>query len=287
MSIFVTGPTGTVGSSVVEHLLARGEHVVAGIRDEQDAARLPAGVEARPFEFGAAPADLDAALDGTDRLFLMRPPPIEDVRTYLFPVVDAARRRRMRQVVFLSLQGVQANRKTPHHAVEQYLRETKAPYTNLRPNFFMQNLSTTYAADIRERGEIAVPAGRSHTAFIDARDIGRVAAAVFTTPGHERRSYTLSGEQSLTYARVARTMTEVLGRPIVYTRPSEDEYLRDLATRGLSQDYLDVQKMIYRVVRLNVSAFPNRVVRRLTGAPATTFRQFVADHREVWAPSAE
>ncbi|MFF2832313.1 SDR family oxidoreductase [Cellulosimicrobium cellulans] len=282
-AVFVTGATGTVGSSVVKHLLTRGERVVAGVRDDQDAARLPSGVEARPFTFGATPGELDAAMDGCDRLFLMRPPPIEDVRTYLFPVVDAARRRRMRQVAFLSLQGVQANRRTPHHAVEQYLRTSGAPFTNLRPNFFMQNLSTTYAAEIRDQGQIAVPAGRSHTAFIDARDIGRVAATVFTTPGHERRSYTLSGEQSLTYTQVARTMTDVLGRPIVYTRPSEKDYLRDLAARGLPQDYIDVQKMIYRVVRLNVSAIPNHAVRRLTGEPATTFRQFVADHQNVWA----
>lgn len=124
-----------------------------------------------------------------------------------------------------------------------------------------------------------------HTAFIDARDIGRVAAAVFTSPGHVGRSYTLSGEQSLTYAQVARTMTDVLGRPITYTRPSEDDYLQALAARGLPQDYLDVQKMIYRVVRLNISALPNRVVRRLTGEPATTFRQFITDHRSTWSPT--
>jgi uncharacterized protein YbjT (DUF2867 family) len=284
-SVFVTGATGTVGSSVVEHLLARGERVVAGVRDPgTDSARLPSGAEPRRFAFGSDPGQLDAALEGTDRLFLMRPPPIEDVQTYLFPVVDAARRRGVRQIVFLSLQGVQANRRTPHHAVEKYLRESGAPFTNLRPNFFMQNLSTIYAQEIRESGEIAVPAGRSRTAFIDARDIGRVAAGVFTSPGHERCSYTLSGTESLTYEQVARTMSDVLGRTITYTRPSEEEYLHRLAAQGLPQDYIDVQKMIYRVVRMNISALPNRSVQKLTGDTATTFRQFVHDHRHVWAP---
>ncbi|MBO1738004.1 hypothetical protein [Leifsonia sp. TF02-11] len=52
----------------------------------------------------------------------------------------------------------------------------------------MQNLSTTYAKEIRDRGKIFVPAGRSHTAFIDARDIGAVAAAVFTSAGHDRKA---------------------------------------------------------------------------------------------------
>lgn len=168
--------------------------------------------------------------------------------------------------------------------MEAYLRQTDAPCTFLRPNFFAQNLSTTYAARIRQTGEIFVPAGRSRTAFIDARDIGRVAAAVFTSPGHLRKAYTLSGEKSLSYKQVAEIMTEVLGWPIRYRRPSEQEYLAALATEGAPGDYLAVQKMIHRVVRMNISAFPNRMVQRLTGAPATRFEQFVRDYAAVWTP---
>lgn len=285
-AVFVTGATGIVGSAVVEQLVRRGMPVIAGVRDPASA-KLPDGVEAREFTFGA-PAGVQAeALDGADRLFLLRPPAIAEVQTQLFPVVDAANARGLKQIVFLSLQGVQANRRTPHHAVEAHLRGTGSPFTNLRPNFFMQNLVSTHAAEIRDRGEIFVPAGRSFTAFIDARDIGRVAAAVFTQPGHLGRSYTLSGEQTLSYAAVARTMSEVLGRPIRYARPSEAEYLAHLAARGMPEDYLAVQKMIYRIVRFNVSAVPNHSVRRLTGQPATTFAEFVADYRDAWTPLPE
>ncbi|WP_062070249.1 SDR family oxidoreductase [Demequina sediminicola] len=283
--VFVTGPTGTVGLPTVTNLLERGQEVVAGVRSLDDAAVLPEGVEVRLFEFGSPDADLDAAMEGCDRMFLMRPPPIEDVQTYLFPTIDAAKRARMKQVAFLSLQGVQGNRSTPHHAVEAYLRKVKAPYTMLRPNFFMQNLETAYVTSIRERGEIFVPAGRSRTAFIDARDIGRVAAAVLAEPGHVRKAYTLSGEQSLTYAKVAEIMSAQLGRPIVYNRPSEESYLHDLRRQGYPEDYIAVQKMIHRVVRMNVSAFPNRKIRKLTGSPATTMAEYVRDRAEVWAPA--
>lgn len=281
--VFVTGATGVVGSAVVQSLLDRGERVVAGVRDPAATGRLPQGVEAREFSFGASSEEVTRCIQGTDRLFLMRPPQIADVEKFLFPVVDVARQVGVRQVVFLSLHGVQANRATPHHAMESYLRHTKAPYTFLRPNFFMQNLSTIYADQIRDTSKIVVPAGRSRTAFIDARDIGKVAAAVFTTPGHLRRAYTLSGEQSLSYTDVARIMSHVLGRTITYTRPSEAHYLTALAAHGAPDDYIAVQKMIYRVVRLNISAIPNRAVRRLTGEPATTFESFVRDHQHVWS----
>ena len=281
-AVFVTGASGIVGSSVVDHLLERDVPVVAGIRNDADAARLPPGAEPRRFDFAMPPAELEAALSGCDRLFLMRPPAIADVQTYLFPLIDAAQRVGLRHIVFLSLQGVQANRRTPHHAVEQYLTQIDAPYTFLRPNFFMQNLTAMYGTEIRERDEIFVPAGRSVTAFIDARDIGRVAAAVFTSAGHLRKAYTLSGERSLSYSRIARTLSQVLERPIRYARPSEREYLDRLRVQGRPGDYIDVQKMIYRVVRWNISALPNRTVRRLTGRPATTFSEFAEREKAVW-----
>lgn len=161
-AVFVTGATGTVGSSVVEHLLACGERVIAGVRDTADAERLPSGAEAREFSFGSAPRQIDAALEGVDRLFLMRPPPIEDVRTYLFPVIDAATRHGLRQVVFLSLQGVQANRRTPHHAVEQYLRQTGAPFTNLRPLLHAEPLEHLRPPDPRTRRDLGARRPLAH-----------------------------------------------------------------------------------------------------------------------------
>ncbi|TDN92288.1 SDR family oxidoreductase [Microbacterium sp. BK668] len=285
-SVFVTGSTGTVGSAVVAHLLDAGQGVVAGVRDEGDASTVDPRAQTRPFDFSSSASDLEEAMKDCDRLFLMRPPPIDDVRRYLFPVIDAAMNSRISQIVFLSLQGVQHNKSTPHYAVEQYLRQIDAPYTFLRPNFFMQNLSTTYRGGIRDRDEIYLPAGRALTAFIDARDIGRVAASVFTTPGHVGRAYTLSGEQTLSYRKVARILSDVLGRTITYARPTEQDYLDRLAREGAPQDYIEVQKMIYRVVRWNISALPNRKVRRLTGHPATTFRAFAQRERAVWLPDS-
>lgn len=283
-AVFVTGATGIVGSSVVDALRRAGTDVIAAVRDPADAATLPPGVAARPFQFGASADELDAVLEGADRVFLLRPPQIEDVQTYLFPFVDACNRNGIRQVVFLSLQGVQFNRRTPHHAVEAYLAQTKTPSTSLRPNFFMQNLIRPFGDAIRDHDEIRVPAGRSFTALIDARDIGRVAATVFTHPGHIGKAYTLSGERALTYSRVAKIMSDVLGRPISYTRPSEWEYLAQLAAEGSPEDYIAVQRMIFRIVRMNVSAFPNRTVRKLTGEPATSLAEFVDDYRSAWMP---
>ena len=279
-AVLVTGATGNVGRAVATHLVAAGESVISGLRGLQDPGLIEA-TEPRLFDFEDS-SRWPAAFSGVDRLFLLRPPPISDVERLLFPVIDAAFERGIRQIVFLSLQGVQFNTRTPHHAVEKYLRSVKAPFTFLRPNFFMQNLSTTYRDDIRDRGEIFVPGARARTAFVDADDVGRVAARVFTQPGHLGKAYTLSGEQSLGYREVARILTDVLGYAVRYGEPTVAEYVERLESAGAAPDYIEVQKMIYRVVRTNVSAFPNRTIRRLAGAPATTFEEFARREQAIW-----
>ena len=147
----------------------------------------------------------------------------------------------------------------------------------------MQNLSTTYQDDIRNHGEISVPAAHARTAFVDTDDVGRVASHVLTHPGHLRKAYTLSGEQSLSYFGVADILTRVLGYPVRYTEPTVAEYVDRLQRAGTAPDYIDVQKMIYKIVRTNVSAFPNRAIRRITGTPATTFEQFARREQAAWA----
>ena len=279
-SVLVTGSTGNVGRAVASHLVALGQTVVSAVRAHA-AAEVAPGSEARNFDF-EDDRDWASAFAGVDRLFLLRPPAIADVQRYLFPVIDAALDSGVKHIVFLSLQGVQFNTATPHHAVEKYLKECGAPFTFLRPNFFMQNLSSTYRDDIRDRGEIFVPAARARTAFVDTDDIGAVAAAVFTKPGHEGKAYTLSGEQSLNYYDIAQQLTTVLGYPVRYAQPTVEGYVKRLADTGAAADYIDVQKMIYRVVRMNVSAFPNRTIRRLTGRPATTFTEFARRERQRW-----
>jgi len=283
-AVLVTGATGNVGGAVVRHLLQHDQTVVSAVRDAGDPAIVP-GSEGRAFDFDDS-AGWPSVLQGVDRLFLLRPPAIADVQQKLFPLIDTALSLGVQHIVFLSLQGVQFNRATPHHLVEAHLRSVGAPYTFLRPNFFMQNLSTTYRDDIRDRGQISVPASWARTAFVDTDNVGRVAARVLTESGHAGRAYTLSGEQSLNYDAVARILSDELGYAVRYTRPTAEEYVERLRAQGAASDYVDVQSMIYRVVRTNVSAFPNRTIRRLTGSPATTFAEFVHREREVWARPA-
>lgn len=280
--IAITGSTGNVGREVVRALLARGAHVRV-LEREAAKARTAFGdaVTSARFDFDN-PSTFEPALRGATRLFLMRPPHIADVEQRLFPVVDAALNVGVRHIVFLSLQGAESNKVVPHHKVEQYLIKLGAPSTFLRPSFFMQNLSTTHAKDIRERDEVFVPAGHGKTSFVDVRDIGDVAAHVLTEDGHEGKAYELTGPEALTYEEVADHLGMALVRPIRYANPDPVRFYRHMTSRGLPRGYVLVMEALYLVCRLGLAGKVTNEVETLLGRPPIPFAKFARDYAEVW-----
>ena len=280
-NILVTGATGNVGTEVVKALESLSQEALSAVVRQEDLKLFPRN-KAVVFDF-ADDSTWKKALEGIDKIFLMRPPAISDVKRYLFPFIDLALNKGVKHIVFLSLQGVRFNPLTPHYKVEKYLLHKQAPYTFLRPNFFMQNLSTFYKADIAQHDEIFLPAGQGSTAFVDVRDIGAAAAKVFTASGHVTKAYTLSGPQALDYYEVAEILSGLLGRTISYRNPSANEYVARLRSQGAQEDFVKVQKMLYFVVRHNFSASTKSDIAKLLGREPIIFQQFAQDYCISWA----
>ncbi len=135
------------------------------------------------------------------------------------PSMDAAKQAGVTEVVFLSLIGIEKAKYVPHYKVETYLQQIGLQTTFLRCSFFMQNLNTTHRKEIKERSEIFVPVGKARTSFIDARDIGQVAAVALTESGHAGKNYDLTGNERLDYWQAAAILSEVVRRKITYRKP--------------------------------------------------------------------
>ena len=279
--ILVTGASGNVGRELVQLLQQQGRRVRATVLPAEEPRQdADSGVEHVPFDFGDH-ATYAEALREVRRVFLLRPPAITDIPTYIDPFIAAAKEAGVAQIVFLSLLGAEKIPFVPHRKIEASLLASGMAYTFLRPSFFMQNLSTTHRDEIR-RGRIVVPAGRGRTSFIDAKDVAAVAARALTEAGHENKAYALTGSEALDYGQVAALFTEILGRPVAYTQPGLLQFVRWSRARRTEWPYLLVMAAIYTTARLGLAAVITEDLEPLIGRPATTMREFIAAHERSW-----
>jgi uncharacterized protein YbjT (DUF2867 family) len=279
-NILVTGATGNVGKEVVKWLDKNQLPHTLALENEK-MQEIFSTKNSVIFNFYDE-STWENSIKNIDSVFLLRPPVISDVKKYIFPFLALCLSKNIKRIVFLSLQGVQFNIFTPHHKIEKYLLKNKADYTIIRPNFFMQNLSTIYASDIKENNEIFLPAGKGKTAFIDVSDIGEAVANSFASSTHIKKAYTLSGSESLDYWQVASKLSAVLGRQITYKNPSTKEYIKRLKEKGYAEDYIKVQKMLYFVVRHNFSASTASDAQAILGHDPILFDDFAKNNKNVW-----
>jgi uncharacterized protein YbjT (DUF2867 family) len=283
LRIFITGSTGNVGRHLVDHLVDRGVEVRVGVRSRDSDVQRALRRAVEPVYFDLEDARTHApALEGVRKLFLLRPRAVSDGQRHLRNVVEAARQAGVKHLVFLSVLGAQRNPFSLYARLERAIRKSGVPSTFLRSGFLMQHLSTTHAVDIRERGEVFVPAGKGKAAFIDARDLAAAAARVLLERGHEGKAYELTGAEALDYSQVAATFSKVLDQPIRYTSPSTLRFLFRWMRRGASLSSALELASLFRGVRRGRAARITHDVQELLGHPPISLRQFVEDHHDCW-----
>lgn len=281
LKILVTGATGNVGQEVLRLLLSHDCDVCAAVRNPNSAKHLlDSNIKSVPFDFTNPDTFYHAFLQ-VNKIFLVRPPALANIRLQIAPALDAAKLAGVEHIVFLSILGAERNRFLPHSKIEHYIKKLGIKATFLRCSFFMQNLNTTHREDIKTRGELLLPAGNGKTSFIDIRDIAAVAVRTLIEDGHQSRAYALTGKEALTYYEVADIFTSVLGKPIRYN-PSLVKFVQQMHSSGLSIDFILVMVAIYTTARLGLAGNITSDTEQLLNRLPLTMRQYVEDYRHFW-----
>jgi uncharacterized protein YbjT (DUF2867 family) len=282
--ILVTGAAGNVGREVVRAVVARGGPVRAADLSV-DSVRAMHGDAVDPVMLDYdAPETFATAVQGCDRVFLVRPPAIACMESTLLPFIDVALANGVKHIVFLSCAGAATNKLVPHHAVEKHLSERGVSHTLLRPGFFSQNLGGAYRADIAEEGRLFLPAGRGRVAFVDIRDVAELAAIVFEEPlAHQNAAYNCTGPEAFSFEETARLMTDVIRRPIRYESASIAGYVRHLHLRGLPLAQIAVQTVLHVGLRFGQSEKIDPTLERLLGRRPRTLATYVRESAQLWA----
>lgn len=242
MSVVVTGATGQFGRIAVEALLDRGlpaGSVTATGRDPERLSDLAErGVHTARADYGD-PASLKAAFAGADVLLLVSGSEIGKREAQHRNAVEAAAAAGVRHIVYTS--APKATDTTlvlapEHAATEEIIAASGLTYTILRNGWYNENF-LPQLEEARATGRIVGSAGEGLTASAARRDFAEAAAAVVLEPeAHAGAVYELSGDTAWTREDLARTLSEVLGKEVVYQDSSTEDHIAALKAAGLDAD---------------------------------------------------
>jgi uncharacterized protein YbjT (DUF2867 family) len=291
------GGTGGVSRQVIEHLRGRGHRVRAVVHHDDD--------RADPLrELGAEvvvgdltdPADVVDAMAGADRMYFSMSVSADYLKATAI-ICDAAREYGHLEVIAnmsqmtvsqMTLTSVgESNQHRLHYLAEHVMNWSGVPVVHLRPTVFLDNpLFTWFAApSLREHDLLALPFGSGRTSPIATSDVARAVTAVLEDPADRIGAiYELTGPASLDIDGLAAEYSLGLGRPIRGTDIPHDTWVRDVVKPlGLPahvEQHLITMALLHRAGRYDRATDD---VQKITGQPATSVGQYVAERPELFS----
>jgi uncharacterized protein YbjT (DUF2867 family) len=279
VTIIVTGATGNVGRPLVSELAAAGARVRAVTRTPE-AAGFPDGVEAVYSAVDALP--------GATAVFLNSRALGNDPGD-LNKFVALARRSGVTKLVALSAINADDDfsrqpsrfRGDRNKEVEQLAVDSGLDWVSLRPAVFASNFVGMWSAQVRAGDVVGGPYAAASAAPIVETDIAAVAAQALLTDDLVGQRIPLTGPQAFTNSELVETIGTVLGRPLRYLEVPPDVVRQRFIGLGLGAEFADAYTAMLADA-LDKPALVTREVEKITGRPATSFAQWVSDHRDLF-----
>jgi NAD(P)H dehydrogenase (quinone) len=293
--ILVTGAAGNVGAvgrTIVEILRERGLPVRALVRREDDrsAALRTTGADVVVGDLNIA-ADVVRAMAGCRRMYFG----MSVSSRYLEATVIAAAVARdygdLEVLVNISQMTVSRMSLTStaesaqqwlQWLAEQALNWSGLPVVHIRPTVFLENplFMTIAASSVARNDTIRLPFGSGRTSPIAARDVAEVIATILTDPRpHIGKVYELTGPRSEDLTAMAAEFSDALHRPISYVDVPFQQWLdQELNAYDFPEH---VRQHIATMAHLHSQNRYDRMthdVEAVIGRPASSVRDFVADH---------
>ena len=282
--ILVTGAAGNIGSGVISNLTALGVPVRALVHDESKAQGLKdSGVEVVVGDL-EKPETLDVAFQGVDRVFLVTPQHPNQAALGRNAIAAAKRAGNpyiVRSSAMVPAPAGQTSLGRHHAEVEAELKASGLPYTIIKPTFFMQNTMMA-AQTVASDGVLYIPFKDGKVGMIDVRDIVDVATRVLTSDGHEGRTYTLMGPESISFYDVAGALSSVLAREVQYVEVPPETGRQSMIDMGFPEWLAEEFRELFVNFGEGGADFTTSDVEFVTGKRARSYEQFVSDYAEAF-----
>jgi uncharacterized protein YbjT (DUF2867 family) len=283
--ILITGATGNMGAEVIRFLFENNSpnRIVAGVRDVEKARGVFSDfpkLELVPFDFEDS-STFDKALSTTDRVFLLRPPHISDVDKYFRPLFESFLKNKVKEVVFLSVQGAESSKVIPHNKIERLIKEYGLNYIFLRPAYFMQNLTTTLKHDIQTEREIILPAGKAKFNWIDVKNIGEAGAILLDHfSEYSNTAFDIMGYENMSFEEVTSKINAIIENPVRYRNVNPFRFYKIKSQQGVKTGMIIVMILLHFLPRFQKEPSISHFYEQLTGKKPTDLATFIKRESE-------
>jgi NAD(P)H dehydrogenase (quinone) len=296
MKIAVTGAAGWLGGlsgqMLIEQLGADQVILITRRPEALDERLSESGASIRRADF-EDPSSLTHAFDGADKAFIISadhtvtPRRVQAHRA----VFEAARDAGVQHIAFPSMPKVDQDHPTGEYALEypsseELLKEIGVAWTVLQNGPYAEGLipRATIAA---ATGELTSNAGDGRTAPVSHADCARVAVDVLIKPGHEQKTYVVTGPELYSQPELAQLFSDVTGREIRCVPISDEDHPAKLRELGLPAPFDQYLPRHLKAVRVGYFDDLTTVVKDVTGRDPERLPDVLQTHRDEMLAAAQ
>ncbi len=293
------GRQGKTGRHVSEMLLKRGVPVRALVRKIDERSERLRALGADIFEGDFLDIrSVQRAAEGASAIYFAYP--VQDgLMDATAAMAVAAREAGVTRLVNLVMLQSSPDAPTPrmrqNYLSEQVFEWANIGATHIRATVFYENLASLVRQSLPAQGAIRLPWGNESTVLplVAAEDVARVAVGLLTGPQPAAGSFHRLIGTTIALKEIIATFARVMGRNVHYEEISDEQWRRDVASRGFNPHAIEHLSSLWRAIR-GAAIDPNdpryavtEAIEAIGGARPKTFEAFVREGQgELLAKSA-
>ncbi|WP_406145739.1 NAD(P)H-binding protein [Streptomyces sp. NBC_01012] len=278
--IVVTGATGGLGGTIVEHLLKRvpADRIGVSVRDTAKAQHFAdRGVRVRQGAY-EDPATLRGSFAGAERVLLVSGnDPEADMVSLHRNAVEAAVAVGARRVLYTSQQGaVPGNPYRPsdiHIATEAILADSGVAWTALRNGAY--GPLDQVLGPWQRTGVIARPQD-GPVPYTDRADVAEATAVVLAGDRSFDGHVDLTAPNAVTFGAVAEIASDLIGRPVERIVLDDEQWVADQVAAGAPEQMARLMLTWYQAARAGYFTEASPLLAELLGREPRTIAERLA-----------
>ncbi|WP_028374887.1 SDR family oxidoreductase [Leeuwenhoekiella sp. MAR_2009_132] len=252
----ITGATGSLGSSVVKHLLTTVDtsEIAVLVRDTES--KQAKEYKANGFDLRVADYDnletLTEAFKEIKYLYFVSGSDINSRLKQHKNVIDAAVNAKVSHVIYTSAGRKDESENAPlfgvmnaHMQTERWLQDAAFKHTILQHNLYAE-VVPMFIGDkktLLQSKQIFLPAGNGKTAFALREDLAEAGAIVLkNTADHINKTYTLNGAETLSFEEIGKSISKITGENIGYTSPDPETFRTTMNSFGVPENIIGMMQ---------------------------------------------